>query len=155
MLLESKITIFRTPEQVWSFLGDISNIPKWDRGVASAMATSTNPSGAEGFEFDTFAPAGMVDGGDRGRMSYRIAEIGPDHCAIRLTSSTGNARFFERAEWRFRIAPATAGTLLTCSADFAFRFRYIILAPIFYALRSAIRRDLSNLKRVLEDSSLG
>jgi hypothetical protein len=85
-------------------------------------------------------------------MSYRIAEIGPDHCTIQLTSSIGNARFFKRAEWHFHVVPASEGTVLTCAADFAFRLRYIILIPLFYALRSAIQGDLLNLKRVLEGS---
>ena len=95
----------------------------------------------------------MADGQNQGRMSYRIAEIGPNHCTIQLTSSTGNAGFFKRAQWHFHVEPATKGTVLTCAADFAFRFPYIILTPIFYALRNAIHRGLLNLKRVLEESS--
>src|SRR5262249_18444276 len=34
MHLESSIVIRRPPEQVWAFLGEVSNIPRWDRGVA-------------------------------------------------------------------------------------------------------------------------
>jgi hypothetical protein len=52
MYLESKILINRTPEQVGHFLGDISNIAKWDRGVADARHTSTLRG--IGQEFETF-----------------------------------------------------------------------------------------------------
>jgi hypothetical protein len=70
---------------------------------------------------------------------------------LQLTSSTGNARFFKAAQWKFRVEPAPGGTLLTCCADFALRFRYIILAPILYAMKNAIRSDLENLKSVMEN----
>jgi hypothetical protein len=38
----------------------------------------------------------------------------------------------------------------TCSADFVLRFRSLVLAPVFYAMRGAIQRDLRQLKTVLE-----
>ena len=34
MNLEATVLIHRTPERVWAYLGDASNVPKWDRGVA-------------------------------------------------------------------------------------------------------------------------
>jgi hypothetical protein len=49
--LASGITIPRTPEEVGSFLGDISNVEKWDPGVGSTNTISGRPG--VGFEFDT------------------------------------------------------------------------------------------------------
>lgn len=106
-----------------------------------------------GAEFDTIAHDGPKDAeGSRGRMSYRIAETGENYCKVQLTSSDGNARFFKDASWTFRLRPAETGTLLECSVDFVLRLRYIVLAPMFLAMRGAITKDLRRLKAVLEAS---
>lgn len=153
MLLESTIVIRRTPEQVWSFLGDVSNIPKWDRGVAFTQEASPGTAGI-GKEFDTFSHGDLRDGAHaKGKMSYRVVRAGADQCTIQLTSSAGNARYFKSAEWNFRVEPSAEGARLTCSANFALRFPYILLAPVFYLMRGAIRTDLESLKRVLESPS--
>ena len=150
MHLESRILILRTPEEVQRFLGDIANIPRWDRGVASAKQTSAGPMQA-GSEFETVATPGTRDGsGTEGRMSYRIAQTGPDHCVVELTSSSGNARFFREAQWNFAVQPVAQGSMLTCSADFKLRRRYVFLAPVFFLMKGAIRDDLERLKRALE-----
>lgn len=152
MHLESSILIERPPEDVGRFLSEVSNIPAWDRGVADVRRRSEAPMGA-GAEFDTIAHDGPKDAeGSRGRMSYRIAETGENYCKVQLTSSDGNARFFKDASWTFRLRPAEQGTLLECSVDFVLRLRYIVLAPMFLAMRVAITKDLRRLKAVLEAS---
>jgi hypothetical protein len=152
MHLESSIVIRRPPEQVWAFLGEVSNIPRWDRGVAAVERTAPGPMGV-GSEFATLAGAAGPGGGPaRGRMSYRIAEVDPDgqRCTVQLTSTDGNARYFKEASWTFRTAGVPGGTLLSCSADFALRARYLILAPVLYLMKGAIHADLVRLKRVIE-----
>jgi len=141
MRLESAIVIRRTPEQVWNFLGDASNVPKWDRGVAAVNATSPT----------TFETLAYSSRSNQGRMSYRIAEPAPGaHSTVQLTSSTGNARFFENAQWNFNVDPAPQGSRVICSVDFALRPQYFFLAPILFFMRSAIHRDLKSLKRAIE-----
>ena len=152
MHLESRIVIRRQPEQVWSFLANVANIPKWDRGVAGIQRTTSEPMGL-GSEFDTVAdPAARDDAQSQGRMSYRIADVDPDQhrCTVQLTSRDGNARFFKTAAWTFRAVAAPDGTLLMCSVDFILRLRYLILAPVFYVMKGAIHADLRQLKRVIE-----
>jgi hypothetical protein len=152
MHLESGIVIRRQPEQVWSFLANVANIPKWDRGVAGIQRTTSEPMGV-GSEFDTVAdPAARDDAQAQGRMSYRIADVDPDQhqCTVQLTSRDGNARFFKTAAWTFRTVAAPGGTLLTCSVDFSLRLRYLLLAPVFYVMKGAIHADLRRLKRVME-----
>jgi hypothetical protein len=148
MHLEGHILIHRTPQQVWSFLGSVSNIEKWDRGVARTQTTTpTESQDPVGLEFDTFAGK---DGTDWGRMSYRIAEIGPNSCKVELTNSDGNARFFRNASWTFKTQPDHRGTVLSCFADFTLRLRYIFLAPLLHAKKGAIGVDLESLKRTIE-----
>jgi hypothetical protein len=144
MRLQSRIVIHRTPEQVGRFLGDLSNVSKWDRGVSQATSPSTNAM-AVGAEFTTLGHAGTRDGaGTQGRMTYRVAEVGPHYSIVELTSATGNARFFTRASWRFDLDQIPEGTLVTCTANFAVRLRYFLLAPILFVMRRAIAGTSSN-----------
>lgn len=145
--LESEIVIDRGAEEVWRFLGSVSNIARWDRGVARTRTTHSQSDSAVGMEFDTFA---KNDGDDWGRMSYRVVRAGADSCTVALTSTQGNARFFKDAGWTFRTAPHPQGTLLTCAADFSLRLSYIFLAPILYLKKDALAMDLASLKRAIE-----
>jgi uncharacterized protein YndB with AHSA1/START domain len=153
MKLEGTVTIRRTPEEVWAYLGDVSNVSEWDRGVAATRPTSSGAPGV-GFEFDTLAhqKAGGC-GQERGKMSYRISDADPERgCTVQLTSRDGNARFFKEAEWRFNVEPVAEGARVVCAAHFRLRFPYLVLAPVFYGMTRAIRSDLENLKRILEHS---
>jgi Polyketide cyclase / dehydrase and lipid transport len=156
MRLESSIVIHRMTEDVWNFLWDINNVAKWDRGVSCVKQTSHGPVGI-GFEFETIGhPHFVEDTKPWGQMSYRIIDMDSrGRCTVQLTSSTGNARYFKQARWNFLAEPVQGGTKLTCSAEFALRPRYIILAPILYVMRGAIHRDLKELRRVLEDDRSG
>jgi len=150
--LESSILIARPPERVWSFMSDVSNIPKWDRGVAAVRPGSSGVTGV-GSEFDTVADMNATaDAGKNGLMGYRITEVDPERhqCVVELTSRDGNARFFRRAAWTFRAVGAEGGTQLTCAADFTLRPQWLVMAPVLYLMRRAITNDLVKLKAVLE-----
>src|SRR5581483_1852425 len=153
MHLESSILIERPPDRVWAYLADVSNLAKWDRGVAHV---SQGPGGVTGVgsKFDTIAntDAPADDGSASGRMSYRVTEVDAQRqrCTVELTSRDGNARYFKTASWTMRTAQAEGGTLLTCSVVFAMRLRWLVLAPVLWLMRSAIRRDLIALKHEVE-----
>jgi hypothetical protein len=149
--LDAKVFVARSAADVWAYLGEVSNVAQWDRGVAATETTSATAPGM-GFEFDTLAlrngkPA--VNGW--GKMSYRITEIDPvNGCTVQLTSKSGNARYFKSAAWRFRVEDESGGSKVFCAAEFTLRWRYLFLAPVFYRMKIAIRSDLERLKRVLE-----
>lgn len=151
MQLKASVHIRRSPQDVWAYLGDVSNIAAWDRGVCR---TELNPdtSPGVGFEFDTYAhPRSSSRDGAWGKMSYRISEIDPDRgCTIRLTSSNGNARYFKSAEWRFLVEPEDSGSRVYCTAAFTLKWRYLVLAPVLLFMRRAIRADLEQLRAKLE-----
>jgi hypothetical protein len=153
--LQTSVVIKRRPEEVWSYLGAISNVPKWDRGVARVQQTSAEPPGI-GFQFDTLAhPSGKDHDGSKGKMSYRISDADPIRgCTVQLTNSDGNARFFKTAEWRFRVEPEGLGSKVFCVAHFKLRFPYILLSPVLYGMKKAIRSDLEKLKEVIETGDL-
>lgn len=153
MRLETQVLIRRSPDEVWVWLGDVSNVPQWNRGLAEVQADAASKPGA-GFEFDALARSPRTTR-DRnwGKMSYRITETDPVRgCTVQLTSDSGNARFFRSAEWRFRVEPDPQGSVVICAANFQLRLRYLLLAPL-YSMRSAIRRDLESLKSAIENRS--
>jgi hypothetical protein len=154
MRLGSSIFVRRPPGLVWDYLGNLSNIASWDRGVSRSESTSGAQPGL-GFEFDTFAHTrGESRDGSWGKMSYRIAEINPVRgCTVQLTSTAGNARYFKSAEWRFRVEAESGGSRVFCDAVFALKWRYFVLAPVFLGMKSAIRRDLEQLKQKLENQT--
>jgi polyketide cyclase/dehydrase/lipid transport protein len=135
---------------VGRWLGDVSNVAKWDRGVGDARVTSDGPM-AVGAEFETVGLAGARDGaGTQGRMAYRVAEVEGNRSVVELTSRDGNARFFRRASWEFRIEPAEGGSKVVCVADFEVRKRYWFMAPVLFFMKGAIDRDLRQLKEAVE-----
>ena len=157
MYFEGNIAILRPCQEVWDFLGNISNIAKWDRGVSRAEPIGQSVPGI-GFEFETFAhPKGSDINGEWGKMSYRITEIDPVRrsTAIELTSRTGNAKYVRSGVWYFRAEEAPEGTRVFSAVDFKLRLRYLYLAPMLMAFwRYAMRKDLESLKRVLENGGI-
>jgi hypothetical protein len=83
MRLEESVIVRRSPEQIWKFFEDLSNLPRWDRGVARVEVTSSGPAGAggAGATFDT------VGYRERGRMSYRVTEATPNYAYTVVTHS--------------------------------------------------------------------
>lgn len=156
MYFEGSITISRPCQEVWDFLGDISNISKWDRGVSRAEPIGESVPGV-GFEFETFAhPRAASPTGEWGKMAYRITEIDPERrsTAIELTSRTGNARYVQSAVWYFRSEEVPEGSCVFSAVDFKLHLRHMYLAPLLMLFwRRAMRKDLESLKRVLENGT--
>lgn len=153
MHLETRILVRRKPEDVWSYLGEYSNVPAWDRGVGSVRHNPDTATGV-GFEFSTFGREGGSDcNGERGKMSYRITEAdAAKGYTFQLINSGGNARYFKGAKWNFKVDEAPEGALVTCTVLFKLRLKYVFLAPVFFLMRGAIHRDLESLKRALENA---
>jgi hypothetical protein len=148
MRLRAEVLVRRSREAVAAFMGDVHNIPRWDRGVAGVRVAELGKPGV-GFGFETHGHPGSA-ARDGGRMAYEVSAVGPEGSTVRLTSTTGNARYFRDAAWHFRLDPVPGGTRITCVAEFTLRVRYLFLAPVFYLMRRAIQDDLERLRQVLE-----
>src|SRR5262245_11827359 len=149
MRLQADVIVRRTPEDVAAFLGDVRNIPVWDRGVAGVRIPTDAQPGV-GSAFETLGHPGSAPGAEDGRMAYEVSAAGAEGSTVRLTSTTGNARYFRDAAWHVRLDPVTEGTRVTCVAEFTLRPRYFVLAPVFYLMRRAIRDDLERIRRAVE-----
>lgn len=109
----------------------------------------------EDYEFHTEAHAGTPGAAaDQGRMVYRVASVDAEaqQCIVDLTSRTGNARFFRRAQWIFQVTPSATGSLVTCAVEFTLRPIFFFMGPLLWFTRGAIHTDLVSLKRVIETS---
>lgn len=141
MRLEERVVIARDIADLWAFLMDTQNLPKWDRGVARVQATSDDEGVGVGFTFDTFAA------GDRGRMSYEVTRLRAPYEYEAVTRSG----FFRLARWQFSLEATAGGTVVTCVSEISLPARHLWLAPVLAVIGpKAVRTDLAELKRVTE-----
>lgn len=148
MHMQSAIVVNRTNDHVWRFFSDLSNLAKWDRSVARAIPTSSEPFGV-GSTFDTIAPVRNPRAGKEGmRMSYRVTEYAPNH---RFKSQLTHSPMFTYAEWGMTTDDVPDGVRITCDLDCTVRLQYSFLVPVLLlTYKDAFRRDLTYLKQAIE-----
>jgi len=141
MEFRNTLTIRRPIEEVFAFLADFENVPRWNHAIESTTKTSPGPVGVgstyrqirlepsrseEGFEVTVFEPGSRlaIDG-----------EIGPFHARVdyRLEPIEGATRLINDVE----LQPSSAVSKL--------------LAPFAGSkIKAAVAENLDGLKRVLE-----
>lgn len=123
---------------------DLSNLPRWDQGVATVELTSvTDGTIGTGSTFDTVGHNGR-------RMSYEVTALEEN----RRHKSVTRSGEFNWAEWDFTLEPTSTGTSVTCLSRFSLRRRFALLAPALRLLGGkGIQRDLATLKRVVEQDA--
>jgi uncharacterized protein YndB with AHSA1/START domain len=141
MEFRNTLTIRRPIEEVFAFLADFENVPRWNHAIESTTKTSPGPVGVgssyrqirlepsrseEGFEVTVFEPGSRlaIDG-----------EIGPFHVRVdyRLEPIEGATRLINDVE----LQPSSAVSKL--------------LAPFAGSkIKAAVAENLDALKRVLE-----
>jgi hypothetical protein len=140
MRFHSEITVARSSAEVAAFFDDPQNLVRCDKSVARIEIRSAGPA-AVGFTFDTIAPSGM-------RMTYRIAE---HEAQRRTTIELISASMFKRAVWCMTYDSVPGGVRIGCAVDFRLRVRYaLLIIPLVMRQRSALRRDLLQLKDAIE-----
>jgi len=145
MYLEASILVRRPPSEVWAFLENPFNLPRWDRSVKRVVVTSAAPAGV-GCTFDTFGPSTKTDGA---RSSYLVTEYrSGEYVWVDLI----NSRLFSRARWLTAIQSCPDGTNVRIGLDLTPRIRYCYLWPVFRFMAHRIKRDLVHLKAAIESS---
>ena len=144
LAVKKSVLIERPLAQVWEFLTDLANTPKWDVGVTETRVTSDGPPGLG----TTFENVGMF----LGRYSvrpYKVTEYDLNRrITVEMTTPPG---FIRRASVSYGFEPAGRGTKLTAVGQVELRGFFKILQPMM--LRRGTRDfegDLANLKRLLE-----
>jgi uncharacterized protein YndB with AHSA1/START domain len=138
---ENSLTIQRPIEDVFAFLADLENVPRWNYAIEATRKTSPGPVGVgttysqtrsvprrseEGFEVTVFEPVSGL--AIRGR-------IGPFRATVRYT-----------------LQPLDGGTRLTNQVELEpvsgpLRLVAPVAAP---RVRTAVAANLETLKRILE-----
>jgi len=145
--VEHSIVINKPVEQVWNFLTEFRNTPKWDIGVLETKQISEGPAGL-GTTFQNIGPF-------LGRNSvreYKVTEYEPNKkVAVKLITQE---KFIRQAEVSYTFNPAKNGTKLTFMGMIEFSGFFKLIQPIL--LQRAKRDgqgDLFNLKRLIEAQS--
>jgi uncharacterized protein YndB with AHSA1/START domain len=142
---ESSIAVQRAPLEVWEFLADPRNVPKWDPGTLAARLTSEGaPTVGTTYEVD------LQLLGRRFSAFGRVLEADPGR-KLAYTTSMPMAEVFAR----YTLEPQAGGTKLTRYLEAEFKGIYRLFeVAISTSGRLGRRRDvpeeLENVKRVLE-----
>jgi carbon monoxide dehydrogenase subunit G len=138
------ITINRPVDDVWQFLIELENTPKWDTGVRETRKTSPGPAGMG----TTFQNIGPFLGRESVR-EYKVTEFErPRKVTVELAKPS---TIMHKALITYGLEPVPGGTRVTfsASAQLAGLFQ---LVPSFFLRRAqnGWQEDLANLKQLLE-----
>jgi uncharacterized membrane protein len=134
--------IDRPPEEVFSFLGDAENDPKWRPGVLDIARVSGSGAGAR-YRQGVKGPFGK-----RIPADIEITEYQPNEL-IAFRALEGPVR----PSGRYEIAPADGGTRVRFALEAEVRGLKKLIAPMVQKQMSREVSNLDNLKRVLESGS--
>ncbi len=139
--LEYKVTIERPPQEVFAFLSDPANDPKWQVGTLETRQVSEGPVGVETAFRQVARSAGR-----RWEVTYTLTEYEPPVRSA-LEGRIGGVRF----AGSYSLEPADSGTRLTVSggmtASGPMRLALPLLAPVW---KRDAKRSFPRLKAALE-----
>jgi hypothetical protein len=146
--IEYCVIINQPIEEVWSFMADFRNVPKWDEGVCEILEISPGPTGLGTKVVDR----GYGLGYSNWHESFRVIEFNVNHTMV--LSWNGS---YGEAHVRYNFDRAQEGTKLTAITGGRYNLPYKLLAPFLgrYA-KKKFQGDLDNIKKILENPvSLG
>jgi uncharacterized protein YndB with AHSA1/START domain len=144
LTVTKSVLIERPVADVWEFLTDLTNTPKWDVGVTETRVTSNGPPG--------LATTFTNDGQWLGRQSVReyvVKEYEPGRkVTVEMMAPPGSIQW---ASVSYAFEPADGGTRLTALGQVQFRGFFKLLEPMLLPRATRdFEGDLANLKRLLE-----
>ena len=141
MTITSTIIVSRSRDDVWSFLADPENAPRWDRSVARATQISDGPIG-NGAVVETTSPGGK-------RQTFRVTAFEPPRL---LTFRLLRSPLFKSADLTFILEAVDGGTRITHEIEMHARPLLVAVLPLLRLLsRGALSTDLEFLRRSLEE----
>jgi carbon monoxide dehydrogenase subunit G len=140
MQFSNTIVIERSPHEVFEFVSDLENVPKWNYAIVETRRTSEGPVGVG----STYRQVRSVPA--RSEESLQVTEFEPD----RRFSVRGGLGPFE-ATLTYELEDVGGMTRLTNSADLESRGLMKLTAPIASGrIREAVAANLGALKQLLE-----
>jgi uncharacterized protein YndB with AHSA1/START domain len=144
--VEYAVVIRQPVRDVWHFVTNLENTPKWDIGVRETRVISSGPRGLG----TTFQNIGPFLGRESVR-EFQVTEFEPnERVTVELLTPSSLIR---RAEITYTFEPTAEGTKLTFTGSAEFNGVFRLLGPILIRrARKDGQGDLENLKRLLEGS---
>lgn len=138
--LEAKITIDRTPDEVFAFVADAENDPQWCVQVPEVTKAGDNESGLARYKFvQSMGPARIS-----GTIEY--LSIAPPFQLSSMATAPG--AMFESS---YRLKPSNGGTVLTHTKSAHWNGLLRLTHPLQKVMSKRIQiRQLAALKTVLE-----
>jgi hypothetical protein len=138
---QNTVTIARTADEVFAFLADLRNIPKWNYAIARTVQTSPGPAGVGA----TYRQTRTIPRPSEESLKITVFEP-PSRLAVQ-----GQIGPFQ-ATTSYLLEPAAGGTRLTNTVELepaSVLLRAIgpLAAP---RVKAAVARNLDTLKRLLE-----
>ena len=138
---ENTVTIRRTPDDVFAYLADFENVPRWNHAIESTTKTSAGAVGVgsayrqirsqpkrseEGFVVTVFEPGARI---------AVEGEIGPFHARL-----------------DYRLEPIEGGTRLVNDAELeaASAVSKLVAPLVGSRVKAAVAENLGSLRRILE-----
>ncbi len=142
MEFANTIEIDRPPEDVFRFLADFENVPKWNYAIVETRKTSDGPVGVGA----TYRQIRSIPA--RSEESFEVTEFEPD----RRLSIRGDLGPLE-GTLTYELKPEGAWTRLTNTADLQGHGLAKLAAPLAAGrIREAVAENLAKLKQLLESS---
>jgi len=139
--IEKSIIINRPVEDVWKFISNVENIPKWNRGTRKGRVTSDGSIGvgAKVQYLRQFLGRQLI-------VKLRVSEYVPNKVIV-LQLSAG----LVTAQTGFTFEPVQAGTRLTHPSEIELGGWWKLITPILSPmLERDGREDMANIKRLIE-----
>jgi uncharacterized membrane protein len=138
------VQIDRSPEEVFAFVADFENLPRWQKSVITAHKVTEGPIrvGSKFTEDVRILGRNVESTGEvtalepNRRMEFDLTSKGPIECKAQFT-----------------FAAAAGGTSLSLDGDFRLKGLWKLMTPMAAGeIRRETRKELEALKTVLEGS---
>ena len=139
---ENTVTIRRPVEDVFAFLADFENVPKWNHAIVGTRKVSPGPVRVEtSYRQTRSAPS-------RSEEAFEVTVFEP---ASRLEVQGGLGPFTARVS--YLLEPAGSGTRLTNAVALGSSGLLTLVAPLATSrIKHAVAANLDTLKQLLEGS---
>lgn len=140
MRFRNTVMIRRSPREVFEFLADFENVPRWNDAIVETHKTSKGPVQVG----TTYRQVRSLP--TKSEETFEVVVFEP---GLRLAIRGGLGPF--EGELTYELEPAEGGTRVINEADLQARGAVKLLAPIAAGrIRDAVATNLRKLKRLLE-----
>ena len=141
--VEVSVMIDRPAEEVWTFMSDLSNVPKWDTSVSEVRQTSAGPLGV-GSTCDYKEKMANTT------ISMRVTEYEPN----RRLSFEHTSGPFKGSALTYSLETIEGKTRMTRTDDLKLSGFYKLFGPLVVRrMKRGIAAGFGNLKRLLESDT--